>query len=133
MGDSDEKKKKEPTFKKIKDGMVFISENKIIVGFPTEIETETSAGGKLSLFGGKAGGKRSTRVKYNWQVISGSPLPKEEMKRLRGTISTNSGTAVDTLSNASAVNVMQRCKTCGTPLLIIGKGFKCQKCGAPTT
>ncbi len=132
MGNSDEKKKKEPTFKKIENGMIFTSEDKIIVGFPTEVETKTSAGGKLSLLGGKAEGEKYTKVKYNWQVISGSPLPKKEMEKLKETITTTSGTIVASLGNASSINAMPKCRKCGTPLFIVGQGFKCQKCGEPT-
>ena len=134
MGDSDEKKKKEPTFKKIENGLVFTSEDIIAVGFPTEVETKTSAGGKLSFvqLGGKAEGEKYKKVKYIWHVISGSPLPREEMKELEGTIATASETIVASLDNASAINSMQNCRKCGTPLFLVGEDFKCQKCGEPT-
>jgi len=132
MGSS-EKKKKEPTFKKIENGMIFTSEDKIIVGFPTEVETRTTAGGKVTVLGGKAGGQKYTKVKYDWQVISGSQLPKKEMEELKDTITSTSGTIVASLSNATVINAMPKCRKCGTPLFIVGEGFKCQKCGEPTT
>jgi len=126
------KKKKEPTFRKIENGMIFTSEDKILVGLPTEVETKTSAGGKVSILGGKAEGEKYTKVKYNWQVISGSPLPLEEMRKLAEKITTTSGTIVASLDNASSLGEMPKCRKCGTPLFIVGRGFKCQKCGEPT-
>ena len=132
MGNSKEKKKKEPTFKKIKNGMIFSSEEKIIVGLPTEVETKTSAGGKLSILGGNAKGEKYSKIKYDWQVISENPLPKEEMKELEYSISASSGTIVASLGNASSTYALRKCRKCGTPLLLVGKGFKCQKCGEPT-
>lgn len=132
MGKSDEKKKKEPNFAKIENGMIFTLEDKIIVGFPTEVETKTSAGGKLSILGGKAEGEKYTRIKYNWQVISGSPLPGEEMLRLKETIATTSGTIVASLGNASSIDAIPKCRKCGTSLFLVGQEFKCPRCGEPT-
>ena len=124
--------KKEPTFLKIENGMIFTSEDKIIVGFPTQIETKTKAAGALSFLGGKAGGEKYTKVTYDWRVISGSPLPRSEMDKIKESIAATSGTVVASLSNVIAAQSMAKCKKCGTPLFIVGAGFKCQKCGEPT-
>ena len=127
------KKKIEPTFSKIENGMIFTSEGKIMVGFPTQIETKTKAAGALSFLGGKAGGEKYTKVTYDWRVLSGSALPQSEMDKLKESISATSGTVVASFSNAIAAQNMTKCKKCGTPLFIIGEGFNCQKCGEPTT
>jgi len=126
--------KKEPTFTKIENGMIFTSEDKIMVGLPTQVETKTKAEGALSFLGGKAGGEKYTKVTYDWRVISGSPLPPSEMDKIQESITATSGTVVASLSNATiAAQNLPKCKKCGTPLFIVGKGFNCQKCGEPTT
>jgi hypothetical protein len=121
------KRKKEPTFRKQENGMVFTSENMIAIGLPTEIETRTEAGGGVSLVGGKVKGEKYTKVKYDWRVISGSPLPPKEMKELKEPIEASSGTIVASLSNATVAPI--KCKKCG----YLNTGFSsfCSHCGEP--
>jgi hypothetical protein len=122
------KKKKEPTFRKIENGMVFTSENMILVGLPIEVETKGSAGGGISLIGGGAKGEKSTKVKYEWRVISGSPLPSSEMEELKESVAVTSNTIVASLGNATIAATVY-CKKCRTPNPIYGKF--CSNCGNP--
>jgi predicted nucleic-acid-binding Zn-ribbon protein len=119
-------KKKEPTFRKQENGMVFTSENMIAVGLPTEIETRTEAGGGVSIMGGKAKGVKEVKVKYDWRVISGSPLPPKEMEELKESIATSSHTIVASLDNATVAPV--KCKKCGNSNFY---GKFCSYCGNP--
>lgn len=121
------KKKKEPTFRKIENGMIFSSDERIIVGLPTEIETRTEAGGGVSIIGGKAKGVKQVKVKYDWRVISGSPLPPKEMEELKEPIAASSGTIVASLSNATVAPI--KCKKCGH--LNLGFSSFCSHCGKP--
>ena len=106
------------------------------VGLPETVEkmTDAEGGAGVSIFGigGKAKGQQYSKVKYKWLIVSGSPLPHEEMKKAEENITATSGTVVASLSNASVFDTLPRCKKCGTPLFIVGEGFRCQKCGEPT-
>ena len=132
MSDSEDKNKKEKNVEKVENCITYKSGDKVIVGFPTEVETKASAGGRLSFLGGDAKGMKYTKVKYDWKVISGSPLPKQEMEELRETITTRSGTLIASMTNVSSVDGMAKCRKCGTSLYFVGEGFNCQKCGTPT-
>jgi predicted RNA-binding Zn-ribbon protein involved in translation (DUF1610 family) len=143
------KKKEEPTFYKIENGMVFKSKDRTLVGLPTEVEEMTLAEGAVVLpIAGKAKGAKYTKVKYHWHVISGSPLPLNEMEELKKSIATTSGTIVASLDNAvpfpapafgnvgigvvgnaRAVEVTVLCKKCGASNLKSGKF--CSNCGHP--
>jgi len=126
------------TFRKVEEGMILQSEDgkAYAFGLPETVEKMTGVGGKAGIsikgLGGEVKGEQYTKVKYNWQIVSGSPLPYAEMETVKGTIETSSGTAVASLTNASLVDSMPRCKKCGTPLFLVGEGFNCQKCGEPT-
>lgn len=130
--------KKKATFRKVEEGMILESEDgkTYAFGLPEIVEKMTGAEGKAGVsikgIGGEIKGQQYTRVKYNWYIISGSPLPDQQMKELKEKITATSGTIVASLSNASSVDYMPKCRKCGTPLFIVGKGFKCQKCGEPT-
>lgn len=144
---TESEKKKEPTFRKVENGLIFTSEYGISVGFPTEVEEMTQAeGGVLFPIGGKAKGAKYTKVKYNWQVISGSALPSDEMGKLKGLIAATSGTIVASLTNAvpvpasgaakltvtgeaRVVDITVLCKNCGASNLKSGKF--CSNCGNP--
>ena len=121
-------KKKEPTFRKEENGMIFTSDDYIAIGLPTEVETRTSAGGGISIRGGKAEGEKYSKITYDWRVISGSPLPFNEMKKLRRQITITSGTVVASLDNATIVATVN-CKKCGTANLGFSKF--CSNCGNP--
>jgi hypothetical protein len=121
-------RKKEPVFRKIENGMIFISEDGILVGLPIEVETRASAEGVISVLkGGKAGGEKYSKVKYTWHVISGNPLSLEKMNELKKSIADTSGTIVTSLDNAAAVIVA--CKKCG--FLNLGSSKFCSNCGNP--
>ena len=111
-------KKKEPNVEKIENCITYKSEDKVFVGFPTEVETKASAGGKFSFLGIGAKGEKYSKVKYDWKIISGKPLPEQEMKELGEKIATTSGTIVASLSNVSSVDKLPKCRNCGTPLLM---------------
>jgi len=105
-------------------------------GLPETVEKMTGAEGSGGVsiigIGGKVKGQQYSKVKYKWHIVSGSPLPDEEMKKAKDNITATSGTVVVSLSNASLFDTMPKCRKCGTPLLIIGEGFNCQKCGEST-
>jgi len=105
-------------------------------GLPETVEKMTGADGKAGVsikgIGGEVKGQQYSKVKYNWHIVSGSPLPYTEMEKLKDKITTTSGTVVASLSNASLIDSMPKCKKCGTPLFMVGEGFSCQKCGEPT-
>jgi hypothetical protein len=134
-----EKENQKSTFRKVEDGMILESEDgkTYAYGFPVVVEKMTGAEGKggvsIKGIGGEVKGQHYSKVEYKWQIVSGSPLPQEEMSKLKDNIATTSGTVVVSMSNASLIDAMPKCRKCGTPLLIIGEGFKCQKCGEPTT
>jgi hypothetical protein len=122
------KKKKEPTFRKIENGMIFTSEGSILVGLPTEVETKGSAGGAVLFpIAGKAKGEKYSKIKYDWRVISGSPLPLQEMEVLKEPIAATSGTIVASLSNATIAPIA--CGKCGN--LNLGNSKFCSNCGKP--
>lgn len=118
-------KKREPIFRKIENGMIFISGDEVLVGLPTEVETKTSAEGGISVLKGKAAGEKYSKVKYAWYVISGNPLPIDRIKELKESIAITSGTIVASLDNAAAATVI--CKKCGA--LNLGSGKFCSNCG----
>ena len=68
MGKSSDKKKKETTFRKVEDGMIYQTENgeTIAFGLPREIETKTVGEGKGGLgvkgLSGEVAGERYKRV-----------------------------------------------------------------------
>lgn len=128
----EEKKKKEKNVEKVENCITYRDGEKVIVGFPTEVETRAAAGGRLSFLGGDAKGEKYTKVKYDWKVISGSPLPKQEMEEYRDKITTSSGTLVSSITNVSSFDGMAKCRKCGTPIFLVGEGLNCQKCGTPT-
>ena len=120
-------KKKEPVFRRQENGMIMTAENMIAVGLPTEVETMDMGKGAIVLpFGGKAEGKKYTKVKYDWRVISGSPLPPKKIEELIEPIATSSNTIVASLDNATILPV--KCKKCGN-LNLYGKF--CSNCGNP--
>lgn len=106
------------------------------LGLPMKVEKITGVAGKAGVslrgVGGEVKGEQYTKVEYAWHIVTGSPLPYEELKKIKDTIETSSGTVAVSLSNASMVESMPKCRKCGTPLLLVGEGFKCQKCGEPT-
>jgi hypothetical protein len=121
-------RKKEPVFRKIENGMIFISKDGVLVGLPTEVETKTLAEGGISLLkGGKAGGEKYSKVKYDWYVISGNPLPIDKINELKESIAATSGTIIASFDNAAAATVT--CKKCGA--LNLGSGKFCSNCGNP--
>jgi hypothetical protein len=125
--DKKKEKKKEPIFRKQENGMILTAENMIAVGLPTEVETMDMGKGAIMLpFGGKAEGKKYTKVKYDWHVISGSPLPSKEMEELKDPIATSSGTSVVNLANVVAAS--SKCNKCGHLNLY---GNFCSNCGNP--
>jgi ribosomal protein L37E len=129
MTNHEKDKGKEPKFVKMEDGLIFSSEGKILVGLPTEIETKVIGGGDFSLIkaGGSAGAEKYSKVKYDWQVISGSPLPQKEMETLKQTVTSMSGTYVASFNNViSSTNI---CKKCG--VTILAKANFCSNCGFP--
>jgi hypothetical protein len=133
-----EKEIKKATFRKVEEGMILESEDgkTYAFGFPQIIEKMTAGEGKGEVsiigIGGKVKGQQYTKVEYNWHIISGSPLPQEQMNKIKEKITTTSGTVVASLSNASMIDFMSKCRKCGTPLFMIGEEYKCQKCGEPT-
>ena len=133
-----EKQEKKATFRKVEDGMILLGDDgkTYAFGLPEVVEKMTAGEGKAGVsilgIGGKVTGQQYSKVKYNWHIVSGSPLPYTEMEKLRDKITTTSGTIVASLSNASSVDSMPKCEKCGAPLFIVGKGFSCQRCGKPT-
>ena len=127
MTDSEKDKKKDPKFEKMENGLIFTSEGNLFVGLPTEIETKVTGEGEVSIFkgGGSAGAEKYSKVKYDWRVITGSPLLPTEMNTLKDKIATTSGTVVTSLYNV--VSPSNVCKKCG---LIVSPNSKfCSNCG----
>jgi len=138
LSEEKNKKKKKATFRKVEEGMILEREDgkTYAVGLPETVEKMTGAEGGAGVsimgIGGKVRGQQYSKVKYKWVIVSGSPLPHEEMKKADEDITATSGTIVASLSNASVFDTLPKCEKCGTPLLIVGEGFKCPKCGKPT-
>jgi type II secretory pathway component HofQ len=122
------RKKKEPTFKKVEEGLVCTAGDVILVGLPTEVERKDSAEGGIMLpIGGKGKGQKYSRTKYKWIVVTGSPLPVKDLNRLENLITKQSGTIVTSLDNATIAPI--ECKKCG--YLNLGNSKFCSNCGNP--
>jgi NADH pyrophosphatase NudC (nudix superfamily) len=122
-----QEKKKEPLFQKQENGMILTAENVTAYGLPVEVETMDMGKGAVFLpIGGKAEGRKYTKVKYKWVIESGSALSPQQIEELKKTIEYSSGTAAVYVTNVVAAAI--QCKNCG---YLNPRGKFCSNCGKP--
>lgn len=139
MAVKEDKKKDEPKFTEIAKGKVYN------VGFPdrnfTWIDLRSEEQKKVALSGKDLGFEYDKGGKFDQLILVSDEYfrgarPYEvwrEVAKMKEIVTNKSGSVnVAVASSNIILSDMSTCKKCGTPLLIVGEGFKCQKCGEPT-
>jgi hypothetical protein len=135
----EKRKKTRPKYEEIARGKVYN------VQFPdrnfTWIDLRSEEKKKFALSGKDLGGEYKREGKFDQLVFvsdqyfrGATPFEVwKEAERIKRAVTQLSGSAdVAVMTSSSIYANMPTCKKCGTPLFIVGEGFRCQKCGEPT-